>query len=386
MKSMNLFDRNGESSETLFGNTKPKEDTKLKKKIYSEDFKKKAISLASKIGFTKAAEELGVSTSSIYSWQKTLVKSPAPIQDENGNLTFSLEGKIYFLNVNSEEERECVKKEVNANSLTKYDWFKERSGEKHWVLYNTKMYEAERIDFLHYRSDCDLVLEIPINATSCYLMFSGCTSLTRLDLNNFNTFNITTMRSMFFNCSALTQLDLSSFNTSKVIDMSAMFLGCSALIQLNLSNFDTSKVTDMSSMFSGCSSLTQLDLSNFNTSNVIYMNWIFYYCRALTEIDISSFDTSNVISMCQMFCDCSSLTQLDISSFNTSRVTEMNHMFSLCKRLINIYISNKWNMDSIRNSSILFYYCYSLPYFNEKKTDIKMAKPVEQGGYLTLKK
>lgn len=112
----------------------------------------------------------------------------------------------------------------------------------------------------------------------------------------------------------------------------------------------------------------------------------FYYCRALTKIDISSFDTSNVISMCQMFCDCSSLTQLDISSFNTSRVTEMNHMFSLCKRLINIYISNKWNMDSIRNSSILFYYCYSLPYFNEKKTDIKMAKPVEQGGYLTLKK
>ena len=142
--------------------------------------------------------------------------------------------------------------------------------------------------------------------------------------------------------------------------MSAMFLGCSALTQLNLSNFDTSKVTDMSSMFFGCSSLTQLDLSNFNTSNVIYMNWIFYYCRALTEIDISS--------------------------FKTSRVTEMNHMFSLCKRLINIYISNKWNMDSIRNSSILFYYCYSLPYFNEKKTDIKMAKPVEQGGYLTLKK
>lgn len=342
MKSMNLFGGNDKSSEALFGDSKPKETTNQ--------------------------------------------LPSAPIQDKEGNLTFELEGKTYSLNVNSEKERERVKEEVNANSLAKYDWFKERSGEKHWVLYNTKMYEAERIDFLHYRSDCDLVLEIPINATSCYLMFSDCTSLTRLDLNNFNTFNITTMRSMFFNCSALTQLDLSSFNTSKVIDMSAMFLGCSALTQLNLSNFDTSKVTDMSSMFSGCSSLTQLDLSNFNTSNVIYMNWIFYYCRALTEIDISSFDTSNVISMCQMFCDCSSLTQLDISSFNTSRVTEMNHMFSLCKRLINIYISDKWNTDKAEYSSILFYYCYSLPYFNEKKTDIKMAKPVEQGGYLTLKK
>ena len=392
MKSMNLFDRKGESSEALFGDSKPK------KKIYTEDFKREAVNLASKIGVTKAAKELGVSTSSIYSWQKTLSNSTlaknhlsksfpsAPIQDENGNLTFGIEGKTYSLNVYSEEERECVKKEVNANSLTKYDWFKERSGEKHWVLYNTKMYEAERIDFLHYRSDCDLVLEIPINATSCYLMFYGCTSLTRLDLNNFNTFNITDMRSMFFNCTALTQLDLSSFNTSNVIDMSAMFYDCSSLTQLNLSNFDTSKVTAMGYMFSCCSSLTQLDLSNFNTCNVIDMNWIFYYCRALTEIDLSSFDTSNVINMCQMFNYCSHLTQLDISSFNTSRVTKMDHMFSLCERLINIYISNKWNIDNVRDSSILFNYCHSLPNFNPEKIDIGMAKPTEQGGYLTLKK
>lgn len=54
---------------------------------------------------------------------------PAPIQDENGNLTFSLKGETFSLNVNSEEERARVKEEVNANSLTKYDWFKEKTGE-----------------------------------------------------------------------------------------------------------------------------------------------------------------------------------------------------------------------------------------------------------------
>lgn len=48
------------------------EDTKPKKKTYTEDFKKKAVNLASKIGVTKAAEELGVSTNLIYSWKKTL--------------------------------------------------------------------------------------------------------------------------------------------------------------------------------------------------------------------------------------------------------------------------------------------------------------------------
>ena len=75
---------------------------------------------------------------------KTLL--PAPIQDGDGNLTFSLEEKAYSLNVNSEEEREKVKREVNANSLTKYNWFKEETGENHWVLYNTEMYGVLRID------------------------------------------------------------------------------------------------------------------------------------------------------------------------------------------------------------------------------------------------
>ena len=92
MKSMNLFSNVGaESSEALFGDSKPK------KKTYSENFKKKAVKLASGIGVAKAAEELGVSTNSIYSWKKNLEEkplakslSPAPIQDKDGNLTFEL--------------------------------------------------------------------------------------------------------------------------------------------------------------------------------------------------------------------------------------------------------------------------------------------------------
>ena len=112
MKSMNLFsDVEAKSSEALFGDSKPK------KKTYTEDFKREAVNLVSKIGVTKAAEELGVSTNSIYSWKKNLEEkplakslSPAPIQDRYGILTFEIEGKTYSLNVYSEEERECVKK------------------------------------------------------------------------------------------------------------------------------------------------------------------------------------------------------------------------------------------------------------------------------------
>ncbi len=101
-------------------------------------------------------------------------------------------------------------------------------------------------------------------------MFGGCSSLTTLDLSNFDTSNVTNMDRMFEDCSSLTTLDLSSFDTSKVTDMEGMFNGCSSLTTLDLSNFDTSKVTDMVCMFFGCS-LTNLDLSNFETSKVTCM-------------------------------------------------------------------------------------------------------------------
>ena len=37
--------------------------------------------------------------------------------------------------------------------------------------------------------------------------------------------------------------------------MRGMFKGCSSITNLNLSNFDTKNVTDMSYMFDGCKSL-----------------------------------------------------------------------------------------------------------------------------------
>lgn len=73
---------------------------------------------------------------------------PAPIQDEEGNLTFELEGKTYSINVNLEEERERVKTEVNANPLVQYDWFEEFEGDVedgHWVFYDTSMYIPKKI-------------------------------------------------------------------------------------------------------------------------------------------------------------------------------------------------------------------------------------------------
>ena len=66
-----------------------------------------------------------------------------------------------------------------------------------------------------------------IKNMSC--MFFGCSSLTNINLSNFNTNNITVMRYMFAKCLSLTNIDLSKFNTNKVIDMKGMFYGCGKL-------------------------------------------------------------------------------------------------------------------------------------------------------------
>ena len=367
MKLMNLFNRKGESSETSFGsNDKSSKASFIHKgdsgkasfiskedydedKIHSKEFKELAVTLAKKIGIEKAAEELKVPASSIRSWQKAFDiyalaqnttssqsnKEPndstdkyefgslaqntnTPIQDEYGVLRFSLEGKTYSLNVNSKEERERVKEEVNANSLVQYDWFDEETGEEHWVLYNTEMYEIK--DFhLHYKEGSLLAPVIPINATSCYAMFRDCSHLPTLNFSDFDTSNVVDMDYMFARCSNFITLDLSGFNTSKVTEMRSMFEHCTALLYLDLSRFDTSKVTDMNSMFYRCSNATFIVVANFDTSNVIDMSNMFAYCKSLIKLNLCKFDTSNVASS--------------------------ENMFYYCESLETIYVSYKWNLN-----------------------------------------
>ena len=165
-------------------------------------------------------------------------------------------------------------------------------------------------------------------------LFYQDTSLTSLDLANFNTGHVTNMYGMFGWCSALTSLDVSSFDTSQVTDMGEMFFVCSSLPSLDVSNLDTSQVTNMIAMFAGLMDMNtgtathhyNLDLSNFNTSKVTNMSQMFTASANLTSINVSSFDTSQVTTMSGMFCGSpsgapGSLTSLDLSNFDMRNVT-----------------------------------------------------------------
>ena len=125
-----------------------------------------------------------------------------------------------------------------------------------------------------------------------------------------DTENVENMYNMFCICSSLTKLDLNNFDTTKVSDMEFMFAGCSKLKNLNLNNFNTTNVTDMSNMFAGCVSLENLDISNFYTTNVTNMNSMFLGCQKLTDLKIGK-------------------------NFNNTKGTNVNGMFDFCSNLPN---------------------------------------------------
>ena len=198
-----------------------------------------------------------------------------------------------------------------------------------------------------------------INVENMSRMFYECSSLTSLNLSNFNTNNVQDMSYMFYYCSSLTYLNISNFNTINVKDMSYMFCGCSSLTSLNLSNFKTNNVENLNFMFYDCTSLTSLNLSNFNTNNVQLMSYIFSICSSLTSLDLSNFNTDNIWNINNMFFYCSSLIDLDLSNFNTNNIDNMSYMFSECSALASLNISN-FNTMNVDNMSNMFSYCSSL--------------------------
>ena len=75
--------------------------------------------------------------------------------------------------------------------------------------------------------------------------------------------------------------------------MGCMFYKCSSLTSLDVSNFDTSNVTDMDSMFYGCSKLKTIYASNkFNTSQVSDSNYMFSYCTSLVGGNGTTYNSS----------------------------------------------------------------------------------------------
>ncbi len=153
-------------------------------------------------------------------------------------------------------------------------------------------------------------------------MFRDLSEVRTLDVSNFDTRYVEDMRDMFSNCAKLEEIKFSPlFVTENVVIMSHMFSGCASLTTLDLSDFDTHNVEWLEGMFMFCTKLQEITFSeNFTTEKVKSMGWMFYNCTSLPAVDLSGFNTQNVMYFHEMFVDCNAMTTLDLSHFNLSSV------------------------------------------------------------------
>lgn len=208
-------------------------------------------------------------------------RNHAPIQNEEGLLAFTLEDIIdsnanphlkelapkelqrpFIINLNYKKEREECAKKINEITHECFAWTKEKFGKRHWVLYNTKAFRVILGGIIHYNSEYGVAPFMPVNATTCYKMFSDITEDVLISFYNFNTENITNMDRMFEGCKRRLQLNLMRFNTKKVERMYRMFADCPKIELLDIRSFDLSNTTTLREMFSCDTSLSTIGISS----------------------------------------------------------------------------------------------------------------------------
>ena len=262
----------------------------------------------------------------------------APIQNDDGILTFSHENTEFVVDVNSEKSREKCSEELNRISGKHYEWCKETEGKNHWVLYDTAMYSkvygGDDYNALTYNFGCGLAPIIPINATSCSAMFEKCEDI--LDLSQFNTHNIVTMSDMFAYYRG-TELDAS------MLDTKAFRVVLGGIIHYNseygVAPFMPVNATTCYKMFSDITEDVLISFYNFNTENIINMDRMFEGCKSRLQLNLMCFNTKKVERMYRMFADCPKIELLDIRSFDLSSTTTLREMFSCDTSLSTIGIS-----------------------------------------------
>lgn len=312
-------------------------------------------------------------------------------------LTFTIDGHSFSTAFNTAIDREHCIEEILSTTGRHCSWYKEITGNKNWILYDTEQYEVRNYDDIEYlvlnnklmdaetflcvRKDFKGKLHLPINASTCSFLFTS-TDVTKLDFTEFDTSEIVDMSYMFvkadlgnsfspvFNTSKVIDmnnmfkfcyvkhLDLRNLRTNNVTDFSNMFCSCNDLIDLNVDGFDTSQAKDFHGMFQGCIKLTQLSAKHFNVGNVLHMSYLFSRCRSLKVIDLEGWNFSQVMDANEMFGYCEHLEKI-IADFNFKIINGMAYMFGCCTKLSEVDLSHS-DLSHVFDFGYAFFKCEGL--------------------------
>lgn len=216
-----------------------------------------------------------------------------------------------------------------------------------WMFNNTK---STSIDFVDNNGNTKFDTS---GVTNMSYMFRESKNLTTINgLNKLNTSNLKDIGAMFYYCTSLTSLDLSDWDTSNInnvtsminnSDMTGLFENCYNLVDLKLPRkFITSKVDNISGMFNN-TRLTSLDLSGWDISNVYSMRHLFHNDIALERLNLVGWDASRTSDTSWIFSNCFELTTLIDGHESEPDVTIFNGL----KHNISLSDCSKLNYESV---------------------------------------
>ena len=192
-----------------------------------------------------------------------------------------------------------------------------------------------------------------INALDCGAMFYQLEKIEEIvfEKNAFHTDLSGDFAIMFCGCSSLTALDLSDFDSSHVTNFNEVFKDCKKLKTINLTGWDTSRGKEFRLMFSGCESLAELDLTGFDTGKAYTFKEMFKGCKSLKTLDIRYFDTITGGRYSKYF-------DKNCDSIYFKIPANIDGMFSGCSNLENLYLGQRF--EEPKNAKDVFLGCRKL--------------------------
>ena len=318
---------------------------------------------------------------------------PEGIHDGDENTLTFIKGKFsYIVDLTSESAKEDCVQALRRNTHRSFAWYKEKSGNQNWVLFDLAQYsiDSDAGMFLRVKEIPEGTLELPVNASSCYKMFSGIELNNKFSFTNaFNTSEIVTMANMFENAVFTKTIYFpTNFTSENVRDMSFMFAGAKVEVPFKLtdsfnarnaislkqmfcnaefygdfelpSSFSPVSANSLEAMFSSLKVKGHFSLpEGFDTQSVINMSRMFSNFKFPKDFKLPKyFYTDNVKDLSAMFCGAVLPTEHNIlENFRTGNCINFNSMFLHAELPDNFSLPESFSTGNAVNMLRLFYGC-----------------------------
>lgn len=318
---------------------------------------------------------------------------PEGIHDGDENTLTFIKGKFsYIVDLTSESAKEDCVQALRRNTHRSFAWYKEKSGNQNWVLFDLAQYsiDSDADMFLRVKEIPEGTLELPVNASSCYKMFSGIELNNKFSFTNaFNTSDIVTMANMFENAVFTKTIYFpTNFTSENVKDMSFMFLGAKVEVPFKFTDsFNARNAISLKQMFCNAEFYCDFELPNsfspvsansleamfsslkvkghfslpegFDTQSVINMSRMFSNFKFPKDFKLPKyFYTDNVKDLSAMFCGAVLPTEHNIlENFRTGNCINFNSMFLHAELPDNFSLPESFSTGNAVNMLRLFYGC-----------------------------